>query len=156
MIFDLFFSDVFESQNGTGSERTSGGLHPRGTFRFDVNFDHRHDHTRLHINARISRWYFSIFRKKHSDISITRMILSIRAGNDYKKWLPTDGGWGWHVASAISEWVLAIVYCCFLLTFVPEFRLINFEDPVVTVCANSYVNINLAITLARIICHTTR
>lgn len=53
-------------------------------------------------------------------------------GNDYKKWLPTDGGWGWHVASAISEWVLAIVYCCFLLTFVPEFRLINFEDPVVT------------------------
>ncbi|XP_034172981.1 DNA damage-regulated autophagy modulator protein 1-like isoform X1 [Osmia lignaria lignaria] len=53
-------------------------------------------------------------------------------GNDYKKWLPIDGGWGWHVASAISEWVLAIVYCAFLLTFVPEFRLINFEDPVVT------------------------
>ena len=55
------------------------------------------------------------------------------AGNDYKKWLPTDGGWGWHVASTISEWLLAIVYCVFLLTFVPEFRLINFEDPVVTV-----------------------
>lgn len=53
-------------------------------------------------------------------------------GDDYKKWLPTDGGWAWHVASAISEWVLAIVYCVFLLTFVPEFRLINFEDPVVT------------------------
>ncbi|XP_076751306.1 DNA damage-regulated autophagy modulator protein 1 isoform X1 [Xylocopa sonorina] len=53
-------------------------------------------------------------------------------GNDYKKWRPTDGGWGWHVTSAISEWVLAIVYCLFLLTFVPEFRLINFEDPVVT------------------------
>ncbi|XP_043515743.1 uncharacterized protein LOC122531689 [Frieseomelitta varia] len=53
-------------------------------------------------------------------------------GNDYKKWLPTDGGWGWHVASTISEWLLAIVYCVFLLTFVPEFRLINFEDPVVT------------------------
>lgn len=60
------------------------------------------------------------------------MILHF-AGNDYKKWLPTDGGWGWHVTSAISEWVLAIVYCAFLLTFVPEFRLINFEDPVVTV-----------------------
>nr|XP_031827325.1 DNA damage-regulated autophagy modulator protein 2-like isoform X2 [Nomia melanderi] len=43
-----------------------------------------------------------------------------------------DGGWGWHVASAISEWALAIVYCAFLVTFVPEFRLINFEDPVVT------------------------
>lgn len=55
------------------------------------------------------------------------------AGDDYKKWLPTDGGWGWHVASAISEWVLALVYCAFLLTFVPEFRLINFEDPVVMV-----------------------
>lgn len=75
----------------------------------------------------------AISRKKKNDFD------SIGAGNDYKKWLPTDGGWGWHVASAISEWVLAIVYCCFLLTFVPEFRLINFEDPVVTVCANSYV-----------------
>ncbi|XP_012057515.1 PREDICTED: DNA damage-regulated autophagy modulator protein 1-like [Atta cephalotes] len=53
-------------------------------------------------------------------------------GNDYKKWLPADGGWGWHVASTICEWILAIVYCAFLLTFVPEFRLINFEDPVVT------------------------
>ncbi|XP_026831105.1 DNA damage-regulated autophagy modulator protein 1 [Ooceraea biroi] len=53
-------------------------------------------------------------------------------GNDYKKWLPVDGGWDWHVASTICEWILAIVYCAFLLTFVPEFRLINFEDPVVT------------------------
>ncbi|XP_012278015.1 DNA damage-regulated autophagy modulator protein 2 isoform X1 [Orussus abietinus] len=53
-------------------------------------------------------------------------------GDDYKKWLPTDGGWGWHVASAVSEWILAIVYCAFLLTFVPEFRLINFAAPVVT------------------------
>ncbi|XP_066583367.1 DNA damage-regulated autophagy modulator protein 1-like [Prorops nasuta] len=54
-------------------------------------------------------------------------------GNDYKKWLPSDGGWGWHVTSAISEWILAIVYCVFLLTFVPEFRLISFEAPVVRI-----------------------
>lgn len=53
-------------------------------------------------------------------------------GNDYKKWLPADGGWGWHVASTTCEWILAIAYCAFLLTFVLEFRLINFEDPVVT------------------------
>ncbi|XP_033222762.1 DNA damage-regulated autophagy modulator protein 2-like [Belonocnema kinseyi] len=53
-------------------------------------------------------------------------------GNDYKKWLPTDGGWGLHVASAVSEWVLVIVYCAFLLTFVPEFRQINFEAPVIS------------------------
>lgn len=53
-------------------------------------------------------------------------------GNDYKKWQPTDGGWGWHVASAVSEWILVIIYCAFLLTFVPEFRQINFEAPVVS------------------------
>ncbi|XP_011690726.1 PREDICTED: DNA damage-regulated autophagy modulator protein 2-like isoform X2 [Wasmannia auropunctata] len=53
-------------------------------------------------------------------------------GNNYRKWLPADGGWGWHVASTTCEWVLAIVYCTFLLTFVSEFRLINFEVPVVT------------------------
>ncbi|XP_048513591.1 DNA damage-regulated autophagy modulator protein 2-like [Athalia rosae] len=50
-------------------------------------------------------------------------------GNNYKKWMPKDGGWGWHMTSAIAEWMLAIVYCVFLLTFVPEFRLINFEAP---------------------------
>ncbi|XP_043279937.1 DNA damage-regulated autophagy modulator protein 1-like isoform X2 [Venturia canescens] len=60
-------------------------------------------------------------------------------GNDYKKWLPSDGGWGWHLVSAVSEWILAIVYCIFLLTFVPEFRLINFEPPVVTL---SYLDKN--------------
>lgn len=61
------------------------------------------------------------------------MNLTCNTGNDYKKWLPADGGWGWHVASTTCEWILAIVYCAFLLTFVLEFRLINFEDPVVTV-----------------------
>ncbi|XP_051161720.1 DNA damage-regulated autophagy modulator protein 2-like [Leptopilina boulardi] len=53
-------------------------------------------------------------------------------GKDYKKWQPTDGGWEWHVASVISEWILVLIYCAFLLTFVPEFRQINFEAPVVT------------------------
>ncbi|XP_024942879.1 DNA damage-regulated autophagy modulator protein 1 isoform X2 [Cephus cinctus] len=56
-------------------------------------------------------------------------------GSDYKKWLPSDGGWGWHVASAVAEWILALVYCAFLLTFVLEFRLISFEMPVVTITA---------------------
>lgn len=64
------------------------------------------------------------------------MNLTFYTGNDYKKWLPADGGWGWHVASTTCEWILAIVYCAFLLTFVLEFRLINFEDPVVTVPIN--------------------
>jgi len=68
-----------------------------------------------------------------SKFNVLIQNLMYYAGNDYKKWLPADGGWGWHVASTICEWVLAIVYCAFLLTFVPEFRLINFEDPIVTV-----------------------
>ncbi|XP_046751943.1 DNA damage-regulated autophagy modulator protein 2-like [Diprion similis] len=53
-------------------------------------------------------------------------------GTDYKKWKPEDGGWEWHVTSVAAEWMLAIVFCAFLVTFVPEFRLINFEPPEVT------------------------
>lgn len=84
----------------------------------------------LEFQGEISRYIFTMKTIWTTDSIFSQCDWT---GNDYKKWLPTDGGWGWHVASAISEWVLAIVYCCFLLTFVPEFRLINFEDPVVTV-----------------------
>ncbi|EFN84986.1 Damage-regulated autophagy modulator [Harpegnathos saltator] len=70
-------------------------------------------------------------------------------GHDYKKWLPADGGWGWHISSTICEWILAIVYCAFLLTFVPDFRLIHFEDPVVTLI---YLDKTESTVLARTFC----
>ena len=85
------------------------------------------------ITGYISMSEFRGNEQKQSKNAKQRSNFMFSTGSDYKKWLPNDGGWGWHVASAVSEWILAIVYCIFLLTFVPEFRLIHFEPPVVNV-----------------------
>ncbi|XP_044739134.1 DNA damage-regulated autophagy modulator protein 2-like [Chrysoperla carnea] len=50
-------------------------------------------------------------------------------GTDYKKWLPSDGGWHWHMTSVISEYFLTLSFCAYLLTFVHEFRRIHFYSP---------------------------
>ncbi|XP_046400853.1 DNA damage-regulated autophagy modulator protein 2 [Ischnura elegans] len=54
-------------------------------------------------------------------------------GSDPRKWYPEDGGWGLHVASTASEWVVACAFCLYILSFVPEFRRISIEEPRVTV-----------------------
>lgn len=64
----IFFPDVSELQNGTGCERKDRGFHSRRTLSFNVNFDHHHHHTWLHINARISRWDFSIYLYDENDM----------------------------------------------------------------------------------------
>lgn len=62
----------------------------------------------------------------------------------YKDWKPTDEGWGWHVTSAIAEWILAIVYCVFLLTFAPEFRTIKLKAPEVKVIYRANKRLDLS------------
>lgn len=47
------------------------------------------------------------------------------------EWRPDDRGWGLHLASTISEWVLCITYCVLLLSFVPEFYNLELETPVI-------------------------
>lgn len=47
------------------------------------------------------------------------------------KWRPDDGGWGLHIASTISEWVLCISYCILVFSFVPEFYNLELEAPVI-------------------------
>lgn len=59
--------------------------------------------------------------------------LTYHSGENYMTWERKDGGWSLHISSAIAEWILAVVYCIFLLTFAPEFRLIHFEAPEVKV-----------------------
>lgn len=44
---------------------------------------------------------------------------------------PSDGGWEYHVASSISEWIVATIFSFYILTFTEEFRVIKMHHPVV-------------------------
>lgn len=41
----------------------------------------------------------------------------------------SDGGWRFHVASSISEWIVATIFSFYILSFTDEFKYINFEHP---------------------------
>ena len=53
-------------------------------------------------------------------------------GTDPRHWYPSDGGWRFHVASSVSEWVVATIFSFYILTFSDEFRYIRFEAPEVS------------------------
>jgi DNA damage-regulated autophagy modulator protein 2 len=59
-------------------------------------------------------------------------------GSDPRHWYPSDGGWRWHVASSISEWIVATIFCFYILSFADEFRYINFDHPEVIFLVLSY------------------
>lgn len=50
-------------------------------------------------------------------------------GHNPRKWYPNDGGWELHVASTISEWIVAVCFCLYILTFYSEFSEISFSHP---------------------------
>lgn len=50
-------------------------------------------------------------------------------GNNPRKWYPSDGGWRYHVASSISEWIVSTIFSFFILSFTDEFRDIMFDHP---------------------------
>uniref|UniRef100_A0A1B6FDX0 CWH43-like N-terminal domain-containing protein n=1 Tax=Cuerna arida TaxID=1464854 RepID=A0A1B6FDX0_9HEMI len=50
-------------------------------------------------------------------------------GSNPRKWHPEDGGWVLHVVSTASEWVVAICFCIYILSFSSEFREITFTHP---------------------------
>uniref|UniRef100_A0A182FK11 CWH43-like N-terminal domain-containing protein n=1 Tax=Anopheles albimanus TaxID=7167 RepID=A0A182FK11_ANOAL len=63
-------------------------------------------------------------------VSITGVISHILfQGTDPRKWYPSDGGWEYHVASSISEWIVATCFCFYVLTFTDEFRTMRFDHP---------------------------
>ncbi len=57
-------------------------------------------------------------------------------GHDKSKWLPTDGGWTPHVVSTVSEWIVALAFDVFILTFVNEFKQIALSMPNIVVRVN--------------------
>lgn len=63
-------------------------------------------------------------------VAVTGVISHILFnGKDPRKWYPSDGGWKYHVASSISEWIVATIFCFYILSFTDEFKLISFDHP---------------------------
>ncbi len=50
-------------------------------------------------------------------------------GTNPRKWYPSDGGWRFHVASSIGEWIVATIFSFYILTFTEEFRYVGFDHP---------------------------
>ncbi|XP_063706747.1 DNA damage-regulated autophagy modulator protein 1 [Culicoides brevitarsis] len=66
-------------------------------------------------------------------VAVTGIISHILyQGLNPRKWLPSDGGWGYHVASSICEWIVATAFSFYILTFTEEFRILSFDHPPLT------------------------
>lgn len=66
-------------------------------------------------------------------VAVTGIISHILFnGTDPRKWYPSDGGWEYHVASSISEWIVATAFCFYILTFTDEFRVMQLDHPPVS------------------------
>ncbi|KAK4883710.1 hypothetical protein RN001_007029 [Aquatica leii] len=50
-------------------------------------------------------------------------------GDDPTKWRKNDGGFAFHIISTISEWINAVIFAAFVLTFAPELKNVGFEEP---------------------------
>lgn len=57
------------------------------------------------------------------------MSMSQFHGKDKTKWYPKDGGFELHVLSTVAEWILAISFNAFILTYVREFKRITVASP---------------------------
>ncbi|CAG9859022.1 unnamed protein product [Phyllotreta striolata] len=53
-------------------------------------------------------------------------------GNDMNKWKPDDGGYTFHVISAVSEYILIATTTINLVSFAEEFKYIEIHKPIIT------------------------
>ncbi len=56
------------------------------------------------------------------NIFALKLLFIFVLGVDRLKWDSEDGGWALHVTSAVSEWLIALSFNIFILTFVEEFK----------------------------------
>lgn len=67
-------------------------------------------------------------------VAVTGIISHILfEGQDPRKWYPSDGGWKYHVASSISEWIVSTIFSFYILSFSDEFRLIQMDHPTIAI-----------------------
>nr|CAD7442701.1 unnamed protein product [Timema bartmani] len=77
----------------------------------------------------VQREAYTRGRSRHVLHLRDRLLLYARENK--RKWRPEDGGWDAHVVSTVSEWMLSIIFCTFILTYVRDFSYIHLEPPVV-------------------------
>lgn len=67
-------------------------------------------------------------------VAVTGIISHILfKGQDPRKWYPSDGGWKFHVASSVSEWIVSTLFSFYILSFSDEFKLITFDHPTILI-----------------------
>lgn len=67
-------------------------------------------------------------------VAVTGIISHILfKGDDPRKWYPSDGGWEYHVASSISEWIVSTIFSLYILSFTDEFKLLTFDHPPIAI-----------------------
>lgn len=67
-------------------------------------------------------------------VAVTGVISHILFnGKDPRKWYPSDGGWKYHVASSIAEWIQSAIFCFYILSFTDEFKIISFDHPPIAI-----------------------
>lgn len=75
-------------------------------------------------------------------VAVTGVISHILfEGDNPRKWYPSDGGWKYHVASSISEWIVSLIFCFYILSFSDEFKLITFDHPPIVIIGYEVVQI---------------
>lgn len=73
-------------------------------------------------------------------LAVTGIISHILfQGQDPRKWYPSDGGWKYHVASSISEWIVSTLFSFYILSFSDEFSLIAFDHPVINIAGYEHL-----------------
>lgn len=76
-------------------------------------------------------------------VAVTGVISHILfEGQDPRKWYPSDGGWKYHVASSISEWIVSTIFSFYILSFSDEFKLISFDHPPISIAGYENYQIN--------------
>ncbi|XP_066583529.1 DNA damage-regulated autophagy modulator protein 2-like isoform X2 [Prorops nasuta] len=82
-----------------------------------------------HIRTAISTFCSVCFVVGLSTGIFARMAFK---GVNPRKWYKEDGGWGLHVISTVTEWICAIAFCLYILTFTDDFKDIRLLHPKVT------------------------
>jgi hypothetical protein len=63
-------------------------------------------------------------------VAVCGVISHIKfTGKDPRHWYPSDGGFRYHVASSVSEWIVASIFSFYILSFTDEFKYIQFDHP---------------------------
>lgn len=100
------------------------------------------------VNSRgVARWRFFLCVVMTiafiTEFVATPLAFKNYHGNNPRKWRKEDGGFWFHIASAVAEWILALCIDLFIATFIREMRKISITSPKVLFIVD---NVNVSAT----------